>query len=205
MSVVTKSPQTAATMTARSSAPAEQPAIRKRETRVLYPWLAAAAAIVFALYLGQQGRSERTARLAAEQTLASVRASLDSAGTALAGRDSLIASLVAPDVQAVSVSGSGPNPSAKYFLDRRARRVVIAATTLRPAAQGRTYQLWGIETGKAPVSLGTFNTDASGRALVSVAIPAGLNIAVTAVTEEPSGGSPQPTTTPFLAATWKSE
>jgi hypothetical protein len=55
------------------------------------------------------------------------------------------------------------------------------------------------------VSLGTFNTDASGRVLVSLTVPAGLRMAVTAVTEEPTGGSPQPTTTPFLAATWKSE
>jgi anti-sigma-K factor RskA len=108
-------------------------------------------------------------------------------------------------VQAVTVSGSGPAPSAKYFLDRRAGRIVIAASSLPPAARGRTYQLWGIETGKPPVSLGTFNTDSSGRALASVAVPAGLRIAVTAVTDEPSGGSPQPTTPPFLAATWKSE
>jgi anti-sigma-K factor RskA len=33
-------------------------------------------------------------------------------------------------------------------------------------------------------------------------VPSGLRIAVTAVTDEPAGGSPQPTTTPILAATW---
>jgi anti-sigma-K factor RskA len=169
------------------------------------PWVAAAAAIVIALYLGQQTRSERAAREAAEGALASARLTLDSTGTALARRDSLIASLVAPDVQAVTVSGTGPAPSAKYFFDRSARRIVIAASSLPPAARGRTYQLWGIETGKAPVSLGTFNTDSSGRALASLSVPPGLRIAVTAVTDEPSGGSPQPTTTPFLAANWKAE
>ncbi len=171
----------------------------------LVPWLAAAAAVVIAVYLGQQARTERAARATAEQALASARLTLDSTGSALARRDSLIQLLVSPDVQAVTVSGSGPAPSAKYFLDRRTRRIIIAASSLPPAAQGRTYQLWGIETGKPPVSLGTFNTDSSGRALASVAVPAGLRIAVTAVTDEPSGGSPQPTTTPFLAATWKSD
>ena len=178
---------------------------RGRGWTAVGPWLVAAAAIVIAVYIGQQSRAERTARAAAEQALASARATLDSTGAALARRDSLIASLIAPDVQAVTVSGSGPAPSAKYFLDRRAGRIVIAASSLPPAARGRTYQLWGIETGKPPVSLGTFNTDSSGRALASVAVPAGLRIAVTAVTDEPSGGSLQPTTTPFLAATWKSE
>ena len=190
----------------RSAPPKEitaQPAGRSWSSVV--PWLALAAAVVLAVYLGQQARTERTARATAEEALASARATLDSTGSALARRDSLIQLLVSPDVQAVTVSGSGPAPSAKYFLDRRARRIIIAASSLPPAAQGRTYQLWGIETGKPPVSLGTFNTDSSGRALASVAVPAGLRIAVTAVTDEPSGGSPQPTTTPFLAATWKSD
>jgi Anti-sigma-K factor rskA, C-terminal/Anti-sigma-K factor RskA, N-terminal domain len=188
----------------RTERPSTARPARRRWSSVV-PWLAAAAAAVIAVYLGQQTRSERAARASAEQALASARLMLDSTGSALARRDSLIASLVSPDVQAVTVSGSGPAPSAKYFLDRRAGRIIIAASSLPPAAQGRTYQLWGIETGKPPVSLGTFNTDSSGRALASVAVPAGLRIAVTAVTDEPSGGSPQPTTTPFLAATWKGE
>ena len=183
--------------------PAAVPA-RRPLSRVV-PWLAAAAAAVIAVYLGQQARTERTARAAAEQALASARLTLDSTGSALARRDSLIQLLASPDVQAVTVSGSGPAPSAKYFLDRRGGRIAIAANSLPPAAPGRTYQLWGIETGKPPVSLGTFNTDSSGHALASVSVPAGLRIAVTAVTDEPSGGSRQPTTTPFLAATWKSE
>jgi anti-sigma-K factor RskA len=169
------------------------------------PWLAAAAALIFAVYLGQRYRGERGARVAAEQALDAARLTLDSAGTALARRDSLIATLVAPGVQAVSVSGTGPSPSANYFLDRRAGRIVIAASSLPPAARGRTYQLWGIATGRPPVSLGTFNTDSSGRALTMLVVPAGLRIAVTAVTDEPAGGSPLPTTTPFLAATWKAE
>ena len=168
----------------------------------MVPWLAAAAAIIVAVALGQQWRTERNARHAAEQSVASMRASLDSTGVALATRDSLIATLVAPEVQAVTVTSRGPNPSARYFLDRRAGRIVIATSSLPKAAPGRTYQVWGIESGKAPVSLGTFDTDANGRALATLPVPPGLRIGVTAVTDEPAGGSPQPTTTPILAATW---
>lgn len=170
------------------------------------PWLAVAAAIIAAVSISLRYRSERdTARVGFEQQIASMRATLDSTGAALANRDSLIANLVGPDVQAVSVSGTGPQPSAKYFLDKRANRIVFVANALPPAKAGRIYQLWGIEAGRSPVSLGTFNTDSSGRALASLSVPAGLRIAVTAVTDEPSGGSAQPTTTPFLAATWKGE
>lgn len=171
----------------------------------ILPWFAAAAAAVVAVIIGLQYRGERDARVAAQQSLEGVRLAMDSTSAALRGRDSLIASLVSPDVEAVSVSGTGPQPSAKYFFDRRAGRIVIAANALPPAAQGRTYQLWGIETGRAPVSLGTFNSDPSGRALATLMVPAGLRVAVTAVTDEPAGGSPQPTTTPFLAATWKTD
>jgi len=171
----------------------------------ILPWFVAAAAAVVAVIIGLQYRGERDARVAAQQSLESARLAMDSASAALRGRDSLVASLVSPDVEAVSVSGTGPQPSAKYFFDRRAGRIVIAANALPPAAQGRTYQLWGIETGRAPVSLGTFNSDPSGRALATLVVPAGLRVAVTAVTDEPAGGSPQPTTTPFLAATWKTD
>jgi len=187
------------------SAPGGSHATRGVGRSVVLPWFAAAAAAVAAIVLGQEYRGERQARVAAEQALTNVRVAMDSTGAALARRDSLIASLVSPDVQAVSVSGTGPSPSARYFLDRRASRIIIAASALPPAAQGRTYQLWGIETGRPPVSLGTFNSDSSGRAFASLSVPAGLRIGVTAVTDEPAGGSPQPTTTPFLAATWKSE
>ena len=187
------------------SAPVARVDATPRRRSTVLPWVAAIAASVAAIVLGQQFRGERAARVAAEQALASARVAMDSTGVALSRRDTLIASLVAPDVQAVSVTGTWPSPSAKYFLDRRANRIVIAASSLPPAASGRTYQLWGIETGRPPVSLGTFNTDASGRALASLTVPAGLRIAVTAVTDEPTGGSRQPTTTPFLAATWKSE
>jgi len=171
----------------------------------ILPWFVAAAAAVVAVIIGLQYRGERDARVAAQQSLESARLAMDSASAALRGRDSLVASLVSPDVEAVSVSGTGPQPSAKYFFDRRAGRIVIAANALPPAAQGRTYQLWGIETGRAPVSLGTFNSDPSGRALATLVVPAGLRVAVTAVTDEPAGGSAQPTTTPFLAATWKTD
>ncbi len=201
----TPSPNSQATSVAAPSVPAERRSGPARRSSVVLPWIAAIAASVAAIVFGQQYRSERTARSAAEQALAGARLTMDSTAAALGRRDSLIASLVAPDVQAVSVTGTGPSPSARYFLDRRASRIVIAASSLPPAASGRTYQLWGIETGRPPVSLGTFNTDSSGRALASLPVPAGLRIAVTAVTDEPAGGSAQPTTTPFLAATWKSE
>jgi hypothetical protein len=53
------------------------------------------------------------------------------------------------------------------------------------------------------VSLGTFDTGADGTAVVALSIPAGAAFDVSALTEEPAGGSGQPTTTPFLAGPWR--
>ena len=66
--------------------------------------------------------------------------------------------------------------------------VQMSATVALPG--GRVYQAWKI-VGKTPVSLGLF----SGRGFVAK-LPAGT---VFAVTLEPEGGSPQPTTQPLFA------
>ena len=75
----------------------------------------------------------------------------------------------------------------------------MAVFDLPPAPAGRIYQLWVIQTGKAPVSLGIFNTAPDGRLTTALDVPPALvAFDVTAVTEEPVGGSPQPTQQPFL-------
>ena len=64
--------------------------------------------------------------------------------------------------------------------------------------QGRTYQLWFIKDGK-PVPSVTFNVAPAGDAVVSqVSVPAEGQLSAAAVTEEPAGGSPQPTTPVLL-------
>lgn len=60
----------------------------------------------------------------------------------------------------------------------------------QPAERGRVYQMWQIRGGK-PVSLGVF--EAQGFLLTG--LPPGATVAVSV---EPPGGSPQPTTTPVL-------
>lgn len=61
----------------------------------------------------------------------------------------------------------------------------------RAPAGGRTYQLWQISAGQ-PASLGVFGTGG----LLTAALPAEVTLAVSV---EPAGGSPQPTTQPLFA------
>ncbi len=159
-----------------------RPLPRPRPARA--PWLAAAAAAVLALAAGYawwQARSE----------MADVRA-------ALAARDFLLEAILAPDVSTAALAATGQPPSARVFYNPGRHRVVMAVYHLPPAPAGRTYQLWAIATGKPPVSLGTFNTPPEGRLTMALDVPRDLTFTLTAVTEEPAGGSPQPTQNPFL-------
>ena len=68
------------------------------------------------------------------------------------------------------------------------------AHDLAPAGDGKDYQLWVVTKGDDKVSVGVFDAGAGG--VVVLTEPADLppgDIAAAAVTDEPAGGSPQPT------------
>lgn len=174
------------------------------------PWLLLAASVAGLLWLGNENRQlvEETATLEEETAtleaqLASVRASLGDAQLALARFDSMAAALTGPNVQFASLTGD-TEPSLRLVWNRDRDLLLVAAQNLPPLRQNRTFQLWGIRGGEAPVSLGTFESGPEGDALVTLQAEAAEDYDVSAITEEPAGGSPQPTSTPFLVGAWNS-
>ena len=157
----------------------------------LVPWLAAAASLLLAVAAGYGYLRERAGWRAAEQVVAVAR-------DTIARQQGVITAVLAPDVSTVVLTSKGQPPSARLFWNPAQHRVVISVFRLPPAPAGRTYQLWAIAQGKPPVSVGTFNTAPNGRLIAAMDVPVGLEFQVTAVTEEPAGGSPQPTQAPFL-------
>lgn len=156
------------------------------------PWIAAAASLVLAV------RGAREARLE--------RGRAESLATQVAARDSLIRDLTGPEVHVVTLASTGREPSARVFWNHLTQRFVVLAFDLPAPRAGRTYQLWALAKDHAPVSMGTFDTDARGQAALVIPVDArvidlGL-LGQCAVTDEPAGGSPRPTTTPFLVGTW---
>lgn len=110
------------------------------------------------------------------------------------GVETLRAELAAARV--VSMSGSGPQPqaAARIFWDEGRGIWHVYVANMKPADPGRTYQLWFITPDDRKVSAGTFDVGRRGAGEIVVIVPPGLGkIAVAAVTEEPSGGVPQPT------------
>jgi len=93
-------------------------------------------------------------------------------------------------------------PGARMFWDRLSNRWTLITHDLQPVPAGRTYQLWLVTARAEKISAGTFNTDAQGRAVVQATYAlAEADLAAIAITEEPEGGSPQPTGTILVAGT----
>jgi anti-sigma-K factor RskA len=173
--------------------------------RSMAPWFLAAAATVAAVALGVTNRQLVERVDVTDDRLAELQSAVQQAGVEVARRDSLLASLLGPDIRTASLAATGAEPSARLYWNGATGEVVVTAFGLPPAPDGRTYQLWGIGEGADPVSLGTFQTTADGTAIVRASAPAGVAFDVSAMTEEPAGGSPQPTSTPFLVGTWSGD
>ncbi len=119
----------------------------------------------------------------------------------LTEREATLNAILEPSTQLVTMVAPGDQPPiAQVFYDPRKRSVIIHTFNLPPAAANRTYQLWFLRKTGTPIPSRVFNTEPTGHSLVqAIQVPAGEDISGFALTVEPSGGSPQPTTTPFLA------
>jgi anti-sigma-K factor RskA len=162
-------------------------------------WLAAASLFVAAV--------AAAGWISATREQAHLSLVLERTSDTLAARDSVLSAFFGPMVHVVSLSeGENKAPQARVFWNHTRNEFIVTAFSVPPAPSGKTYQLWAIQNGKAPVSMGTFDSDASGRALA--VLPVG-NISEAgyidncALTLEPAGGSPLPTETPRLIGSWR--
>jgi hypothetical protein len=188
----------------RASAADVVPLRRHPRLAAAAPWLAAAAAVVVAIGIGWQASRERVARRVAERYQADAESRVAALRTELASRDSLLGVVLSPAVTTAKLAATGQAPSMQLVWHRTARMIVLSAADLPPAKTGRTYQLWGLDAAGTPHSLGTFNTQPDGHVMMVMKPSAAMmsTIRVSAVTEEPMGGSPQPTSQPFLVGRW---
>jgi anti-sigma-K factor RskA len=163
-------------------------------------WFAAAAALVIATISGNAYRRERSVTDRLNDELTAVRADI-------ASRDSTLAAFLGPEVHVVSLSAPERKPSMRVFWNHTRNVFVVTAFDLPPVPAGKTYQLWAMQKGKAPMSMGTFTTDESGRATAVLAVGSTVTgagfIDDCALTVEPAGGSPQPTEAPRMIGAWR--
>jgi len=173
-------------------------------------WLAIAAALVLAAFLGWDGvrlrgriadltrelDQARAAVAASESRMAMIQRSADHTQSALAV-------LTAPDVARIDLAGQpgAPQASGRAYWSR-ARGMVFSAAALPPPPSGRTYQVWVVTSAPAPISAGLVAPDDAGRVDAVFATPPDIPQPVAvAVTLEPSGGVPSPTGPKVLVGT----
>ena len=186
--------ETTAALAYAVDAPAPPPALRERilaqaasERRNVVPlrrpWfgpalaatasVAAAAAIVLAIWAGSLDRS------------------LDRDRAALQQRDAVIAILASKDARRIPLSGG--NGSLVVARDGEA---ALALSGLERAPEGKTYQAWVMERGE-PRPAGTFEGGAQSVLRLTRRVERGTTVAVTV---EREGGAQRPTTRPLLFA-----
>lgn len=173
------------------------------------PWFAAIAASLVAAVAIWQAVSARTEIQRLRSELAQMQVRADDALVAQSslerrlGEFTKIAGILrASDVVSYSLSGSGGAASARAraFVTHQ-NGMVFTAQGLPALPAGKVYQLWVI-VGAKPVSVGTFSPDTDGnvQAVLDTPVIDGMPGAV-AVTIEPTGGLPAPSTTPILVGT----
>ena len=172
-------------------------------------WLAMAALLLLTTGLGVYGAWLRQRVGVLEAQLRDTAIRLDRTEQQLAeatrtaeGAQMRISVLTAPDLNRSNLAGQNPAPRAagRGFWSG-SRGLVFAATELPPLPAGRTYQLWYL-TANAPVSAGLFSPDAAGTiAMAFDPPPAGRVPTGLAVSLEPEGGVPAPTSAIYLAGT----
>jgi anti-sigma-K factor RskA len=163
------------------------------------PW-AAAAAVLLAVGFGLQTISLRRQVADRDAAIAELRRDFGATQAELAAREATLNAILEPDVRLTTLtSTSTPAPVIQLFMNPKKKLALIHAFNLQPTESGRVYQLWFIPKGGKPIPSVTFNAEPTGHAMVQqVAIPEAPNLSVAAVTNEPAGGSPQPTTQPIL-------
>ncbi len=188
-----------------AAAPAAARAPRERPSQGMPPvlWIALAASIV-ALIGVTTSRYKMNAELAArDSALTALRQELAATDAERTQQAATLQALLAPGVTLTRLTAQGnAEPEIQLFYNRQVATAIASAAHLSPSAAGRVYQLWFIPKKGNPIPSVTFTVDQSGHAIITgITVPAGQELAAAAVTDEPTGGSPQPTTTPFLVGT----
>ena len=183
---------------------ADMPAVAPAPRRASL-WAAVVASVALVATVGVLAIVERDRQALRSSldaiTIANLSSSrvVDSLQAEIASRDSVLRAIGARDVTVLNLTSGATAPSGRMFWDRARGSWTFLAQNLPPLQPGRTYQLW-ILTNKAKINAGTFEPR-DGEATVSAQLVLTEPLAAVAVTEEPAGGTLQPTGATVIAAT----
>jgi anti-sigma-K factor RskA len=181
--------------------------LRPRRAMGASAWMAMAAGLVAIVGMGgllRMSRERDAMRLSLQEAQAERGervAAVDSLRTTLEEKDRMIANLTGAQVAVMNLASQSPtSPTGRMFWDQAHGAWTFVAHQVPMPKSGRTYQLW-LVTPTAKINAGTFMPKPNGEVMMQATYAlAKDSLAAVAVTDEPMGGSPQPTTTPMMVA-----
>lgn len=106
-----------------------------------------------------------------------------------------------PETRQVTFGEGAPKPPRGRVFVNPKGGVLLLASNLPAAPDGKIYEMWVIPKAGKPVPAGLFQSDVEGTALHLQRVTVDLASAkAVAVTLEPAGGVPQPTSQPLIVA-----
>jgi anti-sigma-K factor RskA len=180
----------------RGTAPVEQKKFTpERTTFPAWAWLAAAAlALITGYSIRQMNRqNDQLAELRKQMKIATIQSQ------ALQNQlemDRMVASvMLSSDSRQLKLEPTDKNMPAVHAYLHPHMGVAITADQMPSMPAARTLQLWFVPKSGKPVSAAIFHPDTTGQIALVAPVTIPLNeIEALAVTDEPAGGSPQPTT-----------
>jgi anti-sigma-K factor RskA len=162
-----------------------------------WAWAAAAILILFSGYTTWQMRQFQREVVELERQAAAVRqrsVALDSERERYLQALNIMAA-TATKRMPLKPGKTGMPPVNAYW--NPAMGLVLSAEMMPNMPPDRTLQLWVVPKQGAPISVGIFRPNGEGQVMMVMPPAEAINIAkALAISEEPAGGSPQPTSTP---------
>ena len=173
---------------------------RKAAARPWIPawaWAAAAVLVIFSGYTTWQMRQFAKEVTVLERQGAQERAQAQALNSE---RDRYVQALnimAASATRRLELKPGKPAMPAVAAYWNPAMGLVLSAEMMPKMADDRTLQLWVVPRQGPPISVGIFRPNTQGQVLMVMPPAQAMNMAkALAISEEPAGGSPQPTSTP---------
>jgi anti-sigma-K factor RskA len=161
---------------------------------VLVPSAVSTALIVVAAFLLNDSRNLNRALANLQQRHSEMEKQLQVA-------QDLVNTLTSPESKHITLAPvkALPQPQGKAYYLSSSGHLVFLANNLAPLPPNKVYELWLIPRTGAPIPAGLFQPDPRGTAtVVNPPLPTGIEAKAFAITIEPAGGSPAPTSQPIM-------
>lgn len=165
----------------------------------VWAWVGVAALVLFSLYSVRETRRLERKLAALQKQIRAEQSQTQALESDRQLYQRALAILAAKDTREMKLKPAGPRalPEVHAYWNAQFGLVVAGHQVPSPAAD-RTFQLWVVPKKGSPVSAGIFRPDATGHVLHITKPEADWAAAAAlAITDEPAGGRPQPSTKPL--------